>query len=75
MTTLLGRPLVGAIRLYQRFVSPLLGARCRFVPSCSEYAAMAIEEWGALRGTLLALGRLVRCHPFCTGGLDLPPRR
>ncbi|GAB4371914.1 MAG: hypothetical protein Kow0062_07870 [Acidobacteriota bacterium] len=69
------RVLVGAIRGYQRFVSPLLGQHCRFLPSCSEYAAMAVEEWGVVRGTALALWRILRCHPWSAGGLDLPPRR
>ncbi|MEN6526886.1 MAG: membrane protein insertion efficiency factor YidD [Candidatus Polarisedimenticolia bacterium] len=69
------RILLTMIRGYQRFVSPGLGARCRFLPSCSEYAAMAVEEWGAVRGSWLAARRLSRCHPFHPGGLDLPPRR
>ena len=64
-----------AIRFYQRFISPMLGAHCRFMPSCSEYAAMAIEEWGPVRGSLLAIWRVIRCNPFCAGGLDLPPSR
>jgi hypothetical protein len=63
------------IRLYQRWISPMLGAHCRFLPSCSEYAIMAIEEWGVLRGLVLAAWRVLRCHPLCKGGLDLPPRR
>ena len=69
------RVFIAAIRLYQRSLSPLLGNHCRFMPSCSEYAAMAIEEWGAWRGSLLAAWRILRCNPFCRGGLDLPPRR
>ena len=67
--------LVGLVRGYQRLVSPMLGQNCRFLPSCSEYTVMAIEEWGAVRGSLLALWRILRCHPFSSGGLDLPPRR
>lgn len=69
------RVLLRAIGLYQRFGSPILGGHCRYLPSCSEYAAMAIKEWGALRGSLYAIWRLLRCNPFGGTGLDLPPRR
>ena len=69
------RLLIALVRLYQRTLSPLLGAHCRFLPSCSEYAVMALAEWGALRGSWLAARRLARCHPFTEAGLDLPPRR
>lgn len=62
------------IRGYQLLVSPLLGPRCRFHPSCSQYALEAIELHGALRGTWLALRRLSRCHPWHAGGYDpVPP--
>jgi uncharacterized protein len=68
--------LIGLIAGYRRFVSPLLGPRCRFYPSCSAYALEAIQVHGAARGTWLALRRLSRCHPFHPGGLDhVPPRR
>lgn len=67
--------LVGPIRLYQRTLSPLLGPRCRFHPSCSHYAIEAIERFGAARGTALALRRIVRCHPLNTGGYDPVPER
>jgi putative membrane protein insertion efficiency factor len=60
---------------YRALVSPLLGARCRFYPSCSQYAFEAIDEWGALRGTWLAVRRVGRCHPWRDGGLDPVPRR
>lgn len=72
---IVSRAAIGAIRLYQKFLSPCLGNHCRFLPSCSEYAAMAIEEWGVIRGSGLALWRILRCQPLCSGGLDLPPRR
>jgi uncharacterized protein len=62
-----------AVRGYQRVVSPLLPPSCRFAPSCSEYAAQAIGVHGVVRGTALALRRLVRCHPFHPGGYDPPP--
>ena len=68
--------LVLLIRGYQRFLSPLLGPRCRFVPSCSEYAAEALQRHGALRGLWLTCWRLLRCQPFCRGGYDpVPPQR
>ena len=67
-------PLVGAIRLYQRTLSKLLPPACRFVPSCSEYAAEAIERYGTTRGCALAARRLARCHPWHPGGLDPVPR-
>ena len=66
--------LVGFIRAYQRFLSPLLGPRCRFYPSCSHYAAEAIQRHGPVNGGWLALRRIVRCHPLNPGGYDpVPP--
>ena len=61
------------IRLYQWVVSPWLGPKCRFHPSCSQYALEAIERFGALRGGYLALRRLARCHPWHPGGFDPVP--
>ena len=61
---------VAPIRLYQRTISPLLGPRCRYAPSCSDYAIQAIREFGILRGLVLAAWRLLRCHPWSAGGLD-----
>lgn len=63
----------GLIRLYQLFVSPLLGPRCRYWPSCSAYAAEAIATHGALVGSGLALRRLLRCHPWGGSGFDPVP--
>jgi putative membrane protein insertion efficiency factor len=68
------RVLLAMIRAYGRFVSPLLGRNCRYLPTCSAYAHEAIEVHGGLRGTWLALRRLGRCHPFHDGGFDpVPP--
>jgi uncharacterized protein len=61
---------VAPVRAYQRLISPLLGQRCRFEPSCSRYAVQAIREYGILRGFVLAAWRLARCHPFSRGGFD-----
>jgi uncharacterized protein len=59
------------IRLWQRLVSPAFGSRCKYYPSCSEYAAQAITRFGILRGLILAGWRLLRCNPWSHGGVDL----
>jgi putative membrane protein insertion efficiency factor len=70
------RLLLGLIRAYQLILSPLLGPRCRFYPSCSYYTHSAIELHGAVRGTWLGMRRLLRCHPLNAGGYDpVPPKR
>lgn len=61
------------IRAYQLLLSPFFGNRCRFTPSCSQYAAEAIDRHGALRGCWLTMRRIVRCQPFCPGGYDPVP--
>jgi putative membrane protein insertion efficiency factor len=62
------------IRFYQSAISPWLPPSCRYTPTCSEYAAEAIEVHGVAKGTWLALKRIARCHPFCEGGYDpVPP--
>ncbi len=61
---------VAPIRLYQLLLSPLVGQRCKYHPSCSEYAAQAIMEFGILRGLVLAGWRLLRCNPWSRGGFD-----
>lgn len=73
--SMVARCLVAVIGLYQRVISPLMPARCRFLPSCSQYAAEAIGEFGAVRGTWLGIRRLLKCHPFHPGGFDPIPRR
>ncbi len=70
---MLSRALIGAIRFYQKGISPLKPPVCRFVPSCSQYGAEAIERYGAARGGWLLLRRLARCQPFCRGGWDPVP--
>ncbi len=67
--------LIGVIRTYQYAVSPLLGPRCRFLPTCSEYAAEAVSRHGLWRGGWLAVKRLGKCHPWHPGGLDPVPER
>jgi uncharacterized protein len=72
------RLLLALIAFYRRWLSHALHAispgGCKYLPTCSEYAATAVSLHGPLRGTLLALGRLLRCHPFARGGLDpVPP--
>ena len=62
-----------ALQGYRVAISPLLGPRCRFYPSCSCYAQTAVRRFGALRGGYLALHRLARCHPWHPGGVDLVP--
>ena len=67
--------LIGLVRAYQLLVSPLLGAHCRFQPTCSRYMIGAIERFGAVKGTWLGLRRLSRCHPWHKGGLDPLPEK
>lgn len=67
--------LLGLLRAYQRFVSPLFGPSCRYAPCCSSYAITAIKRHGAAKGTVLTAVRLVRCNPWTPGGIDRVPRR
>ena len=66
-------PFVAVIRTYQYLISPMLGSRCRFEPSCAEYAVEALRRHGLLAGLWLSLRRLGRCHPWCPGGYDPVP--
>ena len=62
--------LLAPVRLYRRLVSPLIGPRCRYYPSCSEYAVDAVRSYGAMRGFVLAAWRVMRCNPLSNGGID-----
>ena len=62
--------LIAPIRAYQRWISPALGPRCRYYPTCSDYAVQGIRELGPIRGLILAAWRLLRCNPFSKGGVD-----
>ena len=63
-------PLILMIRLYQLFISPLLGQNCRYLPTCSEYSVKSLKEHGLFRGSILSIKRISRCHPFGGGGYD-----
>ena len=65
---------IGLIKVYRRFISPLFPPSCRFQPTCSQYAMEAIDRFGVLQGSWLAIKRILRCHPFHPGGYDpVPP--
>ncbi|MDL2274979.1 membrane protein insertion efficiency factor YidD [Desulfosarcina sp. OttesenSCG-928-G10] len=66
-------PILLLIRGYQIFISPLTGPTCRFFPTCSDYAFHAIKRHGGIRGGFLTVKRILRCHPFCPGGIDPVP--
>ena len=67
--------LIRFIRFYQRKISPLLGARCKYYPTCSQYAITALERFGFVRGSLLTIKRLMRCNIFFPGGYDPVPEK
>lgn len=69
------KALMSFIRFYQRRISPLFGPKCRYYPTCSQYALEALEEWGAFRGMLLTIRRLMRCNIFFPGGVDPVPKK
>jgi putative membrane protein insertion efficiency factor len=71
----IARLLIAVLTAYQRAVSPLLPQACRFAPTCSEYARLAVAEHGAVRGLWLAIRRITKCQPFHPGGWDPPPTR
>ena len=65
--------LIFFVRLYQRFISPLIGPHCRFTPTCSQYAVEALQKHGAIKGSILAAWRILRCNPFGKAGYDPVP--
>jgi putative membrane protein insertion efficiency factor len=67
--------LIGLVRGYRLLLSPWLGSSCRFEPTCSAYALVALERHGALHGGALTVGRIARCHPWCAGGHDPVPEQ
>ncbi|MDO5148179.1 MAG: membrane protein insertion efficiency factor YidD [Oscillospiraceae bacterium] len=73
MKTYLVRLYLFPVRFYRRFISPLTPPCCRFTPTCSAYAVTAIERFGIVKGTVLAVWRILRCNPFCKGGYDDVP--
>jgi putative membrane protein insertion efficiency factor len=70
---MIARILIALVRFYQLTISRVLGPVCRFEPSCSRYAVACLESHGAIRGSLLSIVRLCKCHPFHPGGYDPPP--
>lgn len=64
--------LIACIKFYQKHISPLKGSCCRFYPTCSQYAIMAIEKYGVCKGVLKAILRIIRCNPLNDGGIDYP---
>lgn len=62
--------LIGAVRFYQKAISPLLGNNCRFYPTCSHYTIEALDKYGAIKGLYLGTKRILKCHPFHPGGYD-----
>lgn len=67
-----GGMLIMVVRFYQRGISPMFGPKCRFTPSCSEYYIQSVRKYGAIRGSLRGMWRIMKCHPFHPGGYDPP---
>ena len=63
---------IGCVRFYQKFLSPVMPGSCRYYPTCSNYTVMAVEKYGVLKGLLKAAWRILRCNPFSKGGVDYP---
>lgn len=66
------RVAVSPIIIYRRLISPALKPRCRYYPTCSEYFELSVKKYGIAKGSLKGAGRIIRCHPFATGGYDPP---
>ena len=67
------RILMALVKFYRKFISPMRRPCCRFIPTCSQYALEALEKYGAIKGSWLALKRILRCNPLCKGGYDPVP--
>lgn len=67
-----GLLLIGVVRLYQIFLSPIFGRSCRFTPTCSQYMIEAVQKYGAVRGACKGVWRICRCNPWTPGGIDEP---
>ena len=65
--------LISLIKFYQKYISPMKSTRCPYIPTCSQYGLEAIQKYGALKGSLLAAWRILRCNPFSKGGYDPVP--
>ncbi|MCI5842075.1 MAG: membrane protein insertion efficiency factor YidD [Clostridiales bacterium] len=65
--------LMALVKFYRKFISPMRRPCCRFIPTCSQYALEALEKYGAIKGSWLALKRILRCNPLCKGGYDPVP--
>lgn len=63
------------VKFYQKAISPLMPPTCRFLPTCSSYSLQAYERFGAIKGTYLTIRRIIKCHPFHPGGIDLVPEK
>jgi len=66
---------IGIIKFYQKFISPIKPRTCRFYPTCSAYGLESYQRFGAFKGTILTVSRIVKCHPFHPGGVDLVPEK
>ena len=66
---------IGLIRGYQRFISPLFPPSCQYYPTCSNYSVQAIQKHGAIKGSIMGISRILRCHPFVKGGYDPVPEQ
>lgn len=62
--------LIFLIKLYQKYISPLLGSNCRYYPTCSEYTKQAVDKYGIIKGSMLGIIRIIKCNPFSKGGVD-----
>ncbi|MCB5951740.1 membrane protein insertion efficiency factor YidD [Enterococcus sp. BWT-B8] len=68
-----GKMIISVVGFYQRFISPALGPRCRYHPTCSEYMVDAVHTHGGIKGGVMGIARILRCHPFVKGGIDYVP--